>query len=333
MIPFTSIQTLFAKLHRELGKRVEEGDVIEMTGEALDFLEAPQVTEEAVAFCEVKNNTVRMPSGTKSIIQIAKNNNWSKNWTVNTACNLGDAYSTGDPTAVVEDNVLCPAVIEQEVQEDPECEYALQDAYGRIITNYEPVYYRPYFDLRYNYDAWVDSGYYGAHYTPVRLSSNTFFDTVVCKETNWEDIYRNSFDEYVPDWPYLKFSFSEGSVAISYIRTRLDEDGYPMIPDRAEYLNAITAYIRWKISERMVDIDPKMMPVADRNRRLWKTAASQAVNYAKLPSIDQMQNITEMRSYLIPRVQGYYGFFGNLNRQEVRTYKTPTGRSRHRWTS
>lgn len=335
MMQFTTIEALQAKIHRELGAYdLNEVDIIEMAAEALESIDARPQLEQAVAFCEVKNNVTRMPQGMKYIVQIARNNNWTKEWTIKTACDLGDAYSVGDPQAVVKANVLCPAVIEQEVAEESSgCEYALQDCYGNIVTNYEPVYYRPYFDLNYQALDWVSSSYYQANYTPVRLAVHSFFDTVVCQEEGWETLYRTVKDEYVPDWPFLKFSFKEGSVAIAYLRNKTDDRGLPLIPDRVEYLQAITAYVRWKLSERKVDLDPNMAPIADRNRRAWLVHVMQAANHVRMPSIDQMQNIMEQRSYLLPRRQNYYGFFGTLNQQELRTYKTPIGRSRYRWTS
>ena len=68
------------------------------------------------------------------------------------------------------------------------------DADGLPITDYDVAYYRPYYDLQWEYSPWVSSQYYKQNYTPVRLADNTFFNSVVCRE---KDIPYNSCpDEY-----------------------------------------------------------------------------------------------------------------------------------------
>jgi hypothetical protein len=42
--------------------------------------------------------------------------------------------------------------------------------------------------------------------------------------------------------------------------------------------------------------------------------------------VDELQNMMEQRSYLIPRQNAYYGFFGRLAHKEQRRFNNPDGR-------
>src|SRR5690606_31670219 len=110
--------------------------------------------EEAVAFSEVSNYQTTLPNGLHSIIQIARNNHWTKN--------------TSDCCTVEK-------VLEESGEEaTPGCTscggYANMvpvDCNGHIIGDYEIAYYRPYFDLQWEYSGWMKSSYYNCHYSPV----------------------------------------------------------------------------------------------------------------------------------------------------------------------
>ena len=74
---YTSVDTIFAKFSRDLrGTDLHESDVIEWIGEALGFLKIAEMHEEAIAFLEVKNHVVEVPTNFHAVIQVAKYNNW-----------------------------------------------------------------------------------------------------------------------------------------------------------------------------------------------------------------------------------------------------------------
>ena len=56
-IQYTTVDRIFNKLYRDLRETsLNESDVIEWIGEALDFLKVAENQEEAIAFLEVKNH-------------------------------------------------------------------------------------------------------------------------------------------------------------------------------------------------------------------------------------------------------------------------------------
>ena len=140
-IQFVSVDRVLAKFHRDLrDTSVNETDMIEWIGEALGFLKVQQIQEEAVAFLEVKNYETIVPSYFNMVIQIAKKKNWVKE----------------DPCFTPESVKGCGCNKEKkEPCEECTCQEknaVYTDCQGNIIGPYERAYYRPYFDLQWEYD-------------------------------------------------------------------------------------------------------------------------------------------------------------------------------------
>jgi hypothetical protein len=331
MLDFTSVDRVLAKLYRELKTDFNDNDVIEWIGEALDFLKVHAVTEQAVAFIEVNNYECELPNGFLTVLQIARNQNWSKE----------------------NDQCLCPCTVTTEVVQDGNttttttvevgsgCTTCDQDCpkpnmpvplncQGEPMTDYDLAYYRPYFDLQWAYNGWVNSEYYFNNYTPVRLADNTFFKSIVCKEQNHDAIYHSCRDEYTivghGQDRKLRFSFKEGSIALAFEKSVIDRDtGYPMIPDQISFITAITYYVQWKIAAQL-DWEGRegFARKAENAERRWLKYARQAKNWAKMPkTLDDYQDLLEQSHYLIPNHKRFYGFFGNLNQPENRSFNNP----------
>ncbi len=318
---YVSVDTIFAKVLRDFrGMDISESDIVEWVGEALGFMRTPGIHEEAVAFIEVRNHRCDMPEGMKVILQVARNNSWT------------------DQTA--SSNGLSPQVVIEALACEHPCpdNGLLVDPDTGIPDDSGIFYYRPYFDLKYEYQGWCGNTYYRENYTPVRLSNQTFFRTLVAQETSdqIQDVYRsNTSDEYtsIGGCPSncLLFSFESGSVAVSYVRSKVDEaTGYPLIPDDISFISACTYYIKWKMAERnrWNGVEGANLEVQDAEKN-WKHYIRQAINRSKMPStIDEYQDIMEQSLHLIPRTRNYYGFFGNLGREENRRFNNPDGRRR-----
>jgi hypothetical protein len=306
---YTSIDRIFSKVIRDFRKDISEADVIEWCGEALEFTQAVRAYEEAVAFIEVKNHQCQLPAGIHAVIQVARNNSWA------------------GPTA----DSFCPAKAVEEVPAEENTVPVAIDCNGQPLNDHELAYYRPYFDLKWEYELWGNSNLY-QQYTPVRLSNNTFFNTIVCKEED-QQIYSSCTDEYtVVNGQMLRFSFKEGMVAVAYLRQVLDpETGYPMIPDNISYTTAIVKYITLKVMEKDFYAGREgSAQKVEKAERDWHWYCKQASNTDMMPQgIDEYQNLLDQRSYILPRQNRYYGFFGKMNKPENRIYNDPDRRNWH----
>lgn len=314
-IQFTTIDRIFSKLSREINESdINESDIIEWVGEALDALKVYETQEQAVYFAEVKNFEVDLPKGFQMVLQVARNYNWKPE-------KKEDCYIK--PEEIEEITEEC---IKQQKEEILPCRKKMKCCNECDENSFtECPKYIPYFDMQWQYIPWTTSNHYKDNYIPVRLANNTLFNSIVCKEKTTYNAYCKDCDEdeYTIVGSFekkLRFSFKEGYIALSYLRTMIDDEtGYPLIPDDYRCINAITHYVMWRIAKKHVwNRREGFKTIADDNERLWLRYVKQAKNYFKMPkSIDQYQNLLEQSHYLIPRNRRYYGFFGNLGREEI----------------
>lgn len=301
---YVSIDRIFAKFIRDVGEDFSEEDVIEWCGEALEFIGAINYYEEAVYFSEVKNHQCDLPKFMHSIIQIARDCSWN-----------GTNPSCGKVAESISEEVFT---------------FFTTSQHGLVLNDQEIPYYKSSFSLRCGFNSWCGCGYYGS-YSPVRLKNHTLFNSIVCPES--PERYAGCIDEYtIIQGKIARFSFKEGFVAIPYTRQVMDElTGYPQIPDNISYTTAITWYIKLKLAEKDFEKSREgaksRMDNADAK---WQWYCAQASNVDKmLFGIDEHQNFLDQRSYLLPRNNRYFGFFGNLARPEARPWNDPSHRNNH----
>lgn len=296
-----NIKSVLSKLRRDIPYSFEDADAIEWIGEALDAFRTAKDDnlEERVAFVEVKNHECLIPNGTIYLVQIARNNVYESN--PETAC--------------------CAAVAEVEQEESEEVyDFVPIDCNGTPVADYELAYYRPFWDLQRDYGVLVGTTWYRRWYTPVRLANSSFFNSLVCSIPDSDQLYENCQDEYTVNDPYLRFSFKEGFVAISYITRKLDAEGYPMIPNTTSHMEAVTRYVTYRLLYKMwLNGDEGAERRMLKAEQDWHWYCKQAGNLSMMPKgIDEHQDHLDMRNYLLPRLYRYYGYFGRLAAPENR---------------
>lgn len=315
---YTTLDRVLAKLGRSSFKDIDESEVIEWCGEALEAIGTPAILEEAVAFIEVSNHQCFLPPRFKSIIQVAKYGGYTKE--VTPACILEVAKSS-DCAIHPDAPKLVPITIDGALfpGKPAGIDYLVVDNQGMPVMPYEIAYYRPYFDIQYEYKWWKSSGYYKNGWYPIRPSSHSFFNAVLEDE---QDIYRSCNDEYkVIQGKILRFSFKEGMVAVAYNRHVLDaETGYPMIPDTYSCVTAITKYVIYQLMER--EFYAGREGAQSRYQKAesdWQWYCGQAANQFMMPyGEDEYQNLLNQRGYLIPDNNKHGSFFGTLGEPQKR---------------
>jgi hypothetical protein len=321
---FTSVNTILAKYHRDFrGVGILESDAIEWIGEALGFAKMAGVLKESVAFVEVRNHRAALPTGYHYIIQIARNNRW---------------------TPQVKEEFHLPAIAEtiQTNQTTTSCFSGCDtgwlktavpvDCQGNIIGDYEVAHYRPFSSIQYEFFNWKDSAWRQNEFSPVKLSNNSFFKSLVCQE-NDNTIYQTAQDEYTIEQDNLIFSFKEGFVAIAYLGNMLEEEtGYPMVPDDESAKAAITYYLGWKVKERECwNHREGACQLAEKAEQRWLKYIKQFKNNTKMMHIvDEGINYMNESQYFIPRINRHNNFFGNMGTAEDKTFLDPGIRNIYR---
>lgn len=329
---YVTVDTILSKYLRDFrGNELNEDDAIEWIGEALGHMKMATLSEEAIAFLEVKNYQATLPNGLHYIIQVAKNNAWTP--TEKVTC-TPQAIITELVPETPQTNCGCSTCCST-----PANDMVLLDCQGDLIADPEVGYYRPYFDLQYEYLGWVHSKSFRTKFTPVRLANHTFFNTLVCQNVASDGLYNNTnylADEYTIVEDQLRFSFKEGLVAVAYLRSKVDlETGYPLVPDDESAKAAITYYLGWKVKEREAwNHREGAMQIAQVAEARWLKYIKQFRNKAKMPwGTDEYEDLMEQGNYLLPRNKRYYGFFGKLGRAEDRIFNDPTFTNKYRYTS
>lgn len=319
---FIKIDSILSKFHRDFrGLNLSEADAIDWIGEALGFMKIVSASQENVAFLEVKNYQAPIPNGLHYIIQIARNTQWEQPEDTST-CTIDTLES------LAEEEVSASA------GSCTKAKMALLNCRGELVDeNAEVAYYRPFFDLQYEYLQWANSKTRAMKFVPVRLANHSFFDTLVCKESGMEGLYKDNNDreEYTIVQDYLRFNFESGFIAVSYVGQMLDGDtGYPMIPDDESAKAAITYYLGWKTKEQECwNHKEGACQLAEKAEQKWLKYVGQFKSKAKMPTgVDQYQNLMDQSSYLIPRRNRYYGFFGKLGTAEDRRFNDPNRTTR-----
>lgn len=307
---YVSIDRIFSKYIREKDSDFDEGDLVEFIGEALEFIGASNYYEEQIHFADVKNHQCELPKWLHSVIQVARNTK----------------------TNSLFESSICPKDVAKSIAPEVFTLFTTSQ-HGLSLNDQEIPYYKSFFNLKCGFNTWCGSGFYTGCYVPVRLSTNTMFNNIICNTDNNSSCNNYGNDTYtIIRKKTIRFSFKEGSVAIPYLRQVVDDEtGYPLIPDNISYTTAITWYIKLKMAEK--DFENGRAGAEGRLKyagEQWNWYCGQASNVDKMPSgIDQHQNLLDQRSYMLPRNNRYYGFFGNLNKPESRTWNDPDRRNSH----
>ena len=133
--------------------------------------------------------------------------------------------------------------------------------------------------------------------------------------------------EYYPELSFktqgrvIFTSFSEGCVEIAYKAIAIDEDGFPMLVDNETYLAALEAYIKKQVFTIKFDQGKIAAGVLENAKQDYAFLAGQLNSEFMIPSISEMQSLTNTITSLIPRMNEFYRGFRHLgNKQIIKTH-------------
>jgi hypothetical protein len=123
---------------------------------------------------------------------------------------------------------------------------------------------------------------------------------------------------YTLNSKYISVNFDEGMIDVLYEAIAVDEECYPLILDDETLLRCVETYIKWKWYDIMNDMDM----ISDRKLAKAETDymfnVAQADSRLKMPSIDEMETLTNMITQILPSTTEFKRRFEFLGAQEQR---------------
>lgn len=287
VLKYVPLDRILSKLYRDLGiLDINEIDVIEWCGEALDHIGVITMYEKIISIANVSNHTAPLPLGLQAIEMVA----------VNTGERL-------DPEFVLKALHGSEVLPNQEGSDASNDTLKSQETHRNIFEPYINIPVEGYANICNKFVA-------------LRLANHSLFGSLVLHEK--EGIIFNG-DEYSVVDNVLRFSFKEGQILISHYRQPLDEkNGYPLIPDVTAVIQAVTSYVTYKYMQRnwysgRQGFGDKMR-IAEQD---WQWYCRQAKGVMVMPKgVQEHQDLLHIQHSKLPNHNRYYGFFGNLARRD-----------------
>ena len=111
-------------------------------------------------------------------------------------------------------------------------------------------------------------------------------------------------------------SFPEGCVEIAYKSIPVDEDGFPLLLDNENYLEALEAYIKKQVFTVKFETGKIAAGVLQNAQKEYAWAAGQLNSEMLAPSLSEMESLSRTINTLIPRVRHFDNGFRNLSDRE-----------------
>lgn len=152
---------------------------------------------------------------------------------------------------------------------------------------------------------------------PLQISTNSFmYRYGVSEGTDTIMTGNGVVGGYYYDGCYIRTTFEEGTIEMAYLGFKLDDDGFPMIPDEQSHIEAITRYVIMK-SYYPRYLQGALNPNIYQEMKMdWNWYCQQARNKANMPNLDQMEAIKNGWLRLMPSVNEHARYFDTLGDQE-----------------
>ena len=130
-----------------------------------------------------------------------------------------------------------------------------------------------------------------------------------------------------PDYTYkiqgsvIYTSLKEGTIEIAYRALAVDDEGYPLVPDKSSFTRALELYIKKQCFTILFDLGKISPQVYNNVCQEYAWAVGQAQSELVKPSIDEMQSLTNSFNTLIARVNEHSrGFVNDGSMEKIRAH-------------
>lgn len=154
-----------------------------------------------------------------------------------------------------------------------------------------------------------------------------FFEEIQVKECNGPEylsmetpFHNNIGYTYKIQGNVIITSTKETTLKVAYRALKVDDDGYPMIPDNGTFARALELYIQKRYFTILFNSGKVSRDVLQNTQQEYAFYVGQAQSDLVRPSIDQMQSITNMWTSLLQRHYKHADGFATVNLPEIRHY-------------
>lgn len=114
----------------------------------------------------------------------------------------------------------------------------------------------------------------------------------------------------------LYTSFKDGNVVVSYQSIPVDDSGFPMIPNNNVFLRALEFYIKKEWFNIQFDLGRITIQVLNNAQQQYAWSAGQCASEFRMPSLSEMESITNMWTRLLPQSNEFITGFQRLGQKE-----------------
>lgn len=292
---------------------VKEEVILKWGNDAIERISNDTQHVHRIVLLEVRNHKAELPAGFKYVAQAAYRMECDEpclreeviEHTQKSICDTGCSYNiTKECPKCHKSNCDCNLMVEVKA--------------NRIYQDAHPEFYTQYMSHFYRHGGLTDRGCrssYHPHFYLMRKTSNTFFN-VPYHIGNCVNLNVESSVEYDIEHPYIIVNFDRGEILLSYISEQTDDNGYRLVPNLPNAIEAIVTYIDERMAYRRWRREGGPGPRGD-----WQTIkALREQTIARARSQLQIPDQDEFKQYmdnhwrkLIP----YWDYDRNLGRFQV----------------
>lgn len=113
-------------------------------------------------------------------------------------------------------------------------------------------------------------------------------------------------------------SIKEGTIEIAYRAIAVDDEGYPLVPDKSSFSRALELYIKKQYFTILFDLGKISQAVLANTQQEYAWAVGQAQSDLIRPSLDQLESFTNSWNTLIQRTNSHSnGFRYNSVKEKI----------------
>ena len=133
--------------------------------------------------------------------------------------------------------------------------------------------------------------------------------------------YQNEDPTYKIQGGIIYTSFSSGPIELSYRAIKLDDEGYPLIPDNVKFTRALEWYIKYKVYTNLFEVGKIAQAVLQNTQQEYDWAIGAAQSEMSYLSLDKAESFfNSFRTLLIRDNAHRDGFKSNSQKEYIKLH-------------